>query len=84
VTALRAWLRFLTAEGRCAPHLEKALPTIVKWHLAEVPEHLETDEIARVIGSCDLRTPLGLRDRAILLLLAPRSARRGHHPDAAR
>lgn len=70
VTAMRAWLRFLMAEGRCPAHLDKALPTIVKWHLAQLPEHLELDEIERVIGSCDLTTPLGVRDRAILLLLA--------------
>jgi integrase/recombinase XerD len=69
VTAMRAWLRFLTAEGRCPAHLDQALPTIMKWHLEQVPEHLELDEIERVIGSCDLRTPVGVRDRAILLLL---------------
>jgi len=70
VTALRAWLRFLTAEGRCPAHLDQALPTIVKWHLANLPQHLELDEIERVIASCDARTPVGVRDRAILLLLA--------------
>jgi site-specific recombinase XerD len=70
VAAMRAWLRFLTAEGRCPAHLDQALPTIVKWHLAQLPEHLDLDEIERVIGSCDLTTPLGVRDRAILLLLA--------------
>jgi integrase/recombinase XerD len=70
VTAIRAWLRFLTAEGRCRLHLDQALPTIIKWHLSEVPEHLEVDEIERVIDSCDLQSPHGVRDRAILLLLA--------------
>jgi site-specific recombinase XerD len=70
VTAMRAWLRFLTAEGRCPAHLDEALPAIVKWHLANMPQHLEPDEIERVIASCDARTRVGVRDRAILLLLA--------------
>ena len=70
VTAMRAWLRFLTAEGRCRPHLDQALPTIIKWHLSEVPAHLEVEEIERVIASCDVQTQHGVRDRAILLLLA--------------
>jgi integrase/recombinase XerD len=33
-TALRMFLRFLIAQGRCAPGLEQAVPTVAKWRLA--------------------------------------------------
>jgi site-specific recombinase XerD len=47
-----------------------AVPTIASWREASVPRHLQPKEIERVIASCDVGTPDGLRDRAVLLLLA--------------
>jgi site-specific recombinase XerD len=70
VTALRAFLRFLATEGRCRPHLDRAVPTIPEWTLASLPHHLNADDVERVIDSCDLEKPHGVRDRAVLLLLA--------------
>ena len=76
-TALRAFLRFLVAEGRCRPHLDRAVPILPKWTLASLPHHLEADEIERVINSCDQDKPCGVRDRAVLLLLARLGLRAG-------
>lgn len=70
VTALRAFLRFLVAEGRIAPGIEQCVPRVPQWRLSSLPRYLEDDDVERVLTSCDLSTPLGLRDRAILLLLA--------------
>jgi site-specific recombinase XerD len=70
VTAVRMFLRFLIAVGRCAPGLDHAIPTIVRWWLASLPKYLAAEAVEHVIASCDLTTPPGIRDRAVLLLLA--------------
>jgi site-specific recombinase XerD len=50
--------------------LEGAVPTLRQWKLAALPKHLSADELARVLEACDTQTAVGLRDRALLLLLA--------------
>lgn len=77
VTALRAFLRFLAAEGRCRPGLDHAVPTVPEWRLSALPRYLEADDVERVITSCDLNKPQGIRDRAVLLLLARLGLRAG-------
>ena len=77
VTALRAFLRFLAAEGRCQPYLDRALPTVPEWRLSALPRYLEAADVERLIAACDLNTSRGIRDRAILLLLARLGLRAG-------
>jgi site-specific recombinase XerD len=77
VSALRAFLRFLAAEGRCRPHLHRAVPAVREWKLSALPRCLEPEEVERVIASCDLQKPEGVRDRAVLLLLARLGLRAG-------
>lgn len=77
VTALRAFLRFLTVEGRCRPHLDQAVPALPEWNLSALPRYLEKEDVERVIASCDRSHPQGMRDRAILLLLARLGLRGG-------
>jgi site-specific recombinase XerD len=76
-TALRAFLRFLIAEGRCASGLEAAIPVLAHWRLAVLPRYLQEEDVERLIESCDRRSPVGRRDRAILLLLARLGLRAG-------
>jgi site-specific recombinase XerD len=54
----------------CRAALADALPTIARWRLSALPRYLSAQEVDRVIAACDLTTPLGLRDRAIILLLS--------------
>jgi site-specific recombinase XerD len=77
VTAVRMFLRFLIAVGHCAPGLEHAIPTIARWRRASLPTYLSAEAVERVIASCDLTTPMGTRDRAVLLLLARLALRAG-------
>lgn len=77
VVALRAFLRFLATQGRCRSHLDGAVPTVPEWRLSALPRYLEADQVERVIASCDLKKPCGVRDRAILLLLARLGLRAG-------
>lgn len=77
VTALRAFLRFLATEGRCQACIVEAVPTIYDWKLSALPRYLETDDVERVIASCNLKKPHGVRNRAVLLLLARLGLRAG-------
>ena len=77
VSALRAFLRFLTVEGRCRAHLDRAVPTIPEWRLSALPRYIGSSDVERVIASCDLSKPCGVRDRAVLLLLARLGLRAG-------
>ena len=74
--SMRMYLRFLVSKGNCSAKLIDAVPTTPCWRLTELPRYLPLDDVERVIDSCDLTTRAGIRDRAILLLLA-RLALRG-------
>ena len=76
-TALRMFVRFLIAQGHCAVGLEAAIPTLAHWRLAALPRYLQPEEVERLIASCDRASPVGRRDRAILLLLARLGLRAG-------
>lgn len=76
-TALRMFLRFLIAEGKCNSRLEAAIPVLVHWRLSSLPRYLQPVEVERLIASCDPASPVGLRNRAILLLLARLGLRAG-------
>jgi site-specific recombinase XerD len=76
-TALRGYLRFLSAHGACRPGLDQAIPVIPQWRLSALPRYLPPADVERLIGSCDLTKPHGIRDRAILLLLARLGLRAG-------
>jgi site-specific recombinase XerD len=77
VTACRMLLRFLSATGRCRPGLEAALPTIASWRLTTWPRYLPPEDVDRVIAACESTTARGLRDKAIVLLLARLGLRAG-------
>lgn len=76
VTAMRMYLRFLVSEGRVAPALVEAVPTVPRWRLSGLPRYIPADDVERAIASCG-DDPLGVRDRAILLLLARLALRAG-------
>ena len=77
ITAVRMFLRFLRAVGRYHPALAHALPPIAPWRLSSLPRYVPVASVERVLRSCDVTTPLGLRDRAVLLLLARLGLRAG-------
>ena len=76
-TALRMFLRYLIAEGQCASGLAGAVPVLAHWRLSSLPRYLSDDDVERLIASCDIASPVGKRDRAILLLLARLGLRAG-------
>ena len=76
-TALRMFVRFLIADGQCPAGLLGAIPTLAHWRLSSLPRYLPPEEVERMIASCDVSSPVGQRDRAILLLLARLGLRAG-------
>ncbi len=75
--ALKGYLRFLGAQGLCRPGLEHAVPTIPQWRLSSLPRYIGAADVERLIATCDPEAPAGIRDRAILLLLARLGLRAG-------
>jgi site-specific recombinase XerD len=69
-TAMRVFLRFLAAQGLCRPGLDGAIPPVASWRLSSLPRYLSASQVERVLATCNVATPTGLRNRAILLLLA--------------
>lgn len=69
-TAVRAFLRFLGATGHCAAGLDQAIPNYASWKLSSVPRYLEPADVQRVLDTCVANDARGLRERAVILLLA--------------
>jgi integrase/recombinase XerD len=76
-TALRMFLRFLIAEGRCRAGLLGAIPVVAHWRLAALPKYLPPEDVERLIACCCPTSRVGKRDLAILLLLARLGLRAG-------
>ena len=70
-TAMRSFLRYAQYRGEVATSLAAAVPTVAAWTTTPaVPKAISPEHAQRAIDSCDLNTAVGLRDRAVLLLLA--------------
>ena len=76
-TSMRIYLRFLAFKGQCSSSLVGAVPKFANWRLSSLPRYISSEDVERVIASCDLQTAIGIRDRAVLLLLARLALRAG-------
>lgn len=77
VTVLRSFLRFLLQHGEIDTDLAAAVPVVSGWRQAAVPKYLGSQEVQRVLDSCNRHTAVGRRNHAILLLLARLGLRAG-------
>jgi integrase/recombinase XerD len=68
-SGLRSLLVFLHVEGLIREGLTAAVPSVARWRLSGLPRPLEAGHVRRLLGSCDRRTQVGMRDFAILTLL---------------
>jgi integrase len=50
--------------------LAVAIPPVAGWHGATIPKTITASEVDTLIVSCDLSTAIGMRDAAVLLLVA--------------
>jgi site-specific recombinase XerD len=77
ITGLRAFLRYLSAQGLCQADLDQAVPTFASWRLARLPRYLTAEQVDSLIAACDGSLTGRRRDRAIVLLLARLGLRAG-------
>ena len=76
-TSMRVFLRFLIMYHGLPAGMVGAVPTIRQWKLASLPRHLSAEDVDRALATCDEQSPVGKRDRAILLLLVRLALRAG-------
>ena len=70
VTSLRAFLRFAHATGRTTAPLAGAVPAVASWRMSSLPRGMKATEVERLLAGCGRGTAVGLRDYAVLSLLA--------------
>ena len=75
--ALRSLLRYLFAYGQTCNDLSTAALTAGAARISSVPRYLPAEDVDKLLASCDVVTPTGRRDHAILLLLARLGLRAG-------
>jgi site-specific recombinase XerD len=75
--ALRSFFRFLFLRGETATDLSSATLMPKTRHRAAPPRYLSPAEVEQLLDTCDLSTPTGRRNRAILLLLVRLGLRAG-------
>src|SRR5450755_913283 len=77
VVALRSLLRFLHLNGSLDRSLAGAVPSVFAPRLSGLPKRLEPEQVDALLGSCDITTATGVRDLAILTVLARLGLRAG-------
>jgi len=77
VTALRSLLRFLHVTGRVSVPLVDAVPSVPGWRRVRLPRMIGADQVTRLVTGCDRSSPAGLRDHAVIVLMARLGLRAG-------
>lgn len=67
---VRGFLRYLHASGWIKLDLTRAVPRISTPRLAALPPRLSWEEVRTLVEAVDASHPVGMRDKAILLLVA--------------
>jgi site-specific recombinase XerD len=70
VTALRSLLRFLHVQGWIGSPLVGAVPAVAGWRLVSLPKGLPSGQVQALLAAHDLDTRVGMRDHAVLVVLA--------------
>src|SRR5580692_9231526 len=70
VGELRSLLRFLYLQGLTPRPLAAAVPPVAGWRDTGVPKAIPAGDVQRLLDSCDRGDPVGIRDYAILMLVA--------------
>jgi site-specific recombinase XerD len=68
-SSIRSFLRFLLTDGLLRRDLAAAVPSFAHWRLSALPVVVKRDDLEQLLRVVDARTPIGMRDRAVLLCL---------------
>lgn len=77
VSTLRSFVRFLIARGECPPDRLAALSVAPKRPAKQVPRYIDRVSIEQIVAAGDTSTRTGIRNRAVILLLARLGLRAG-------
>lgn len=75
--ALRSFARFARLTGRHGLDLSSALPRIAAGHRLSLPDYLSSAQVRQLLGSIELGTVCGLRNKAVILCLLRLGLRAG-------
>jgi integrase/recombinase XerD len=70
VAELRSLLKFLYLQGLTPRPLATVVPPVAGWRDTGVPKAISATDVQLLLGSCDRSDPIGVRDCAILMLVA--------------
>lgn len=70
VAELRSLLKFLYLKGFTPVALGAAVPPVAGWHDTGIPVGLGASQVEQILDRCDRSDPGGVRDFAILMLVA--------------
>jgi integrase/recombinase XerD len=77
ISALRVFLRFLAMNGKVPAGLDKQMDTPRRYRLEQLPRALPWETVSALLRSMDRTSARGLRDYAMLLLMATYGLRSG-------
>lgn len=78
VTGLRSFLRYAQYCGQIEARLVASVPAVATWTTTpKLPKAISAEHAKLAIDSCDSRTAVGRRDRAVLLILSRLGLRAG-------
>ena len=77
VTSLRSFLRFLYSADLTPCELAGMLPSVAVWGGGSLPKALQPEQVDALLESCDRGSLTGLRDLAVLKMLARLGLRAG-------
>lgn len=69
-SSARVFLRYLRWRGIIHVDLDRVVPKLRRWRLKDIPRHLPWEQVRQLIGSVDTSRPIGLRDKAVMLIIA--------------
>ena len=69
-TALRSFFRYLRFHGDIKVNLAASVPTVADRSQVELPKYLPIEDVNKLLRSCDQTKPVGIRDYALLILMA--------------
>ena len=77
MVGLRSFLRFLFGAGLVRFDLSGSLPSVAVWGGGSLPKALEPEQVTGLLDSCDRGSVIGLRDLAVMTMLARLGLRAG-------
>ena len=69
-TALRSFFIYLRFHGDIKVGLVASVPTVADRSQTELPKYLLIEDVNKLLDSCDQTRPVGIRDYALLILMA--------------